>query len=154
MLETTYTGVGAAATFAHGGGQHLVHGVLSITGDYNQSGGNVLCEGLYLRGALTMTRTYEGMPPPPAGTFTNTGLLNLGGAISTELPEVEAGQVQLATNALIAFSNGFPAVVRFQNSSAVGWTAGAGPYVTISGASSPWTNSLSQPRQFFVLSPP
>ncbi len=29
-----------------------------------------------------------------------------------------------------------------------------GPYEPISGASSPWTNLFSQPRQFFVLSPP
>jgi hypothetical protein len=124
-LETTYTGVGLSATFAHLGGNHFIHGVLSITGAYNQSGGNLLCEGLYLRGTLTMTRTYMGMPPPPAGTFTNTGLLNLGGTLSTELPDVEAGQVELATNATIAFSNGFPAALRFASSSAVGWTAGA-----------------------------
>ncbi|SPE60960.1 exported hypothetical protein [Verrucomicrobia bacterium] len=124
-LGTTYTGVGAAATFTHLSGNHFIHGVLSITGAYNQSGGNLVCEGLYLRGALTMTRTYMGMPPPPVATFTNTGLLDLGGTISTELPDAEAGQVELATNAIIAFSNGFPAVIRFDNSSAVGWTAGA-----------------------------
>jgi len=238
-LETAYTGVGAAGTFTHSGGNHLIHGGLSITGAYAQSGGNVVCEGLYLRGVLTMTRTYMVYPPPPVGTFTNTGLLNLGGTISTELPEVEAGQVQLATNATIAFSNGFPAVLRFGNSSAVGWTAGAllvitnwsnsdhvfagndasgltasqlrqivfsnpggfapgaypaqllstgelvpnaarptlqsarigsalvfswtgnhrllsatnlaGPYTPVSGASSPWTNHFTKPREFFML---
>ncbi len=237
-LETAYTGVGAPVTFTHSGGNHFVHGVLSITGAYAQSSGNVVCDGLYLRGALTMTRTYMGMPPPPVGTFTNTGLLNLGGTISTELPDVEAGQVQLATNATIAFSNGFPAVVRFANSSAVGWTPGAllvitnwsssdhvfagndasglsasqlqqirfanpggfapgnypaqllstgelvpaasptlqaerrgsalvftwtgsyrllsatniaGPYTPVSGATSPWTNSFTKPREFFKL---
>jgi hypothetical protein len=29
-----------------------------------------------------------------------------------------------------------------------------GPHEPISGASSPWTNLFSQPRHFFVLSPP
>lgn len=246
-LETTYTGVGAAATFAHGGGQHLVQGVLSIAGTYAlngarpQGGCNLVCQGLYLRGELMMTLFFNGRYYDPAATFTNIGLLNLGGTISTQLPEAEAGQVQLATNATIAFTAGFPAVLRFDNSSAVTWTSGArlsitnwsssmhlymgndisglsasqlqqvrfanpggfapgmypaqilatgeivpaqrpilgaarmpgamvlswsgnyrllsatnpaGPYVNISGASSPWTNFFSQRGQFFELSTP
>jgi hypothetical protein len=243
-LDSTYTGVGAAATFEQGGGQHFVHGVLSITGTYglngaNEEGGvNLVCEGLYLRGALLMTIYFNGRFFDPPATFTNTGLVNLGGTISTELPEADMGQVQLATNATIVFSPEFPAVLRFDNSSAVAWTAGAllvitnwsssdhvfagndasglsasqlqqvafanpdgfapgtypaqilssgeivpgqrptlaaeripnglvltwpgnyqltsatnvaGPYLPVSGASSPWTNSFSAPQQFFML---
>jgi hypothetical protein len=241
-LETTYTGVGAAVTFVHGGGKHFVHGVLSVSGTYTlsgavQSGGcNLVCEGLYLRGALMMAMVYNGRFFNPPATITNLGLVNLGGTISTELPVAELGQVQLATNATIAF-DGFPAVVRFENSSTVGWTPGAllvitnwtsahahvlfgnnasgltasqlaqirfsnpagfvpgnyparllstgelvpvgpptlqsvrygsalvltwpsgyqllsatnitGPYTPVSGAASPWTNSLSKPQEFF-----
>lgn len=243
-LETTYTGVGAAAGFAQGGGQHFVHGVLSITGTYGlngaspQGGCNLICEGLYLRGALTMSVYFNGRYFDPPATFTNTGVLDLGGTISTELPEAEAGQVELATNSTIAFSSEFPAVLRFDNSSGLAWTAGAllvitnwsssdhvfagndasglsesqlqqvvfanpngfapgnyaaqilstgeivpgqsptlameripnglvltwpgdyqltsatnvaGPYLPVSGASSPWTNSISAPQQFFML---
>jgi hypothetical protein len=131
LLDTTYTGVGAAATFVHGGGQHLVHGVLSIAGTYAlsgarpQGGSSLVCEGLYLRGAMTMTMYDNGRFFDPPATITNTGVLNLGGTISTELPDAELGQVQLATNTLIDLSVRFPAVVRFRNSSALGWTAGA-----------------------------
>jgi hypothetical protein len=130
-LETTYTGVGLPAAFVHAGGQHFVHGVLSITGTYALNGAspeggcNLVCQGLYLRGALTMTLYDNGRYFDPAATITNTGLLNLGGTISTELPDAELGQVQLATNALMDLSIRFPAVVRFANSSAVGWTPGA-----------------------------
>jgi hypothetical protein len=247
-LETTYTGVGAAAAFVHGGGQQFVHGVLSITGTYGLSGAlpdggcNLVCQGLYLRGALVMTMVDNGREFNPAATFTNTGVLNLGGTISTELPDIEPGQMQLATNALIDLSARFPAVVHFQNSSTLDWAAGAllvvtnwsssdhvfagndasglttsqlqqvqfvnpagfapgiypaqilssgeivpapaqhpvltvtrqpnavvltwsgnrqllsaasvvGPYVPVSGASSPWTNLFSHPQQFFTLSP-
>lgn len=132
-LETTYTGVGAAATFVHGGGQNFIHGVLSITGTYTLNGVifeggscNVVCQGLYLRGALIMKFTFDGRGFDTLATFTNTGVLNLGGTISTELPDVELGQVQLATNASIAFGDSyFRPLVRFANSSAVGWIAGA-----------------------------
>ncbi len=245
-LETSGTGVGAAATFVHGGGQHLVHGVLSITGTYDlsgalQSGGcSLACEGLYLRGALVMTMVDNGRFINPAATLTNSGVLDFGGTISTELPYIEAGAVQLATNALIDLPR-FPAVVSFQNSSALDWTAGAllvisnwssfddvffgnsasaltasqlaqirfinpggfpagnygarllstgelvplgqptlqsgrygsalvltwptgyqllsatnvtGPYTPVSGATSPWTNLFSKPREFFRLQAP
>jgi hypothetical protein len=130
-LETTYTGVGAGASFEHGGGQHFVHGVLSVSGTYDLNGGSpqggvsLVCQGVFLRGTLTMSLYYNGRYFDPAATFTNTGVLNLGGTISTELPDIQAGQVQLATNATIAFSNAFPAVIHFQNSSGIGWTPGA-----------------------------
>ena len=105
--------------------------MLSVTGTYALNGAspeggcNLVCQGLYLRGALTMTLYDNGRYFDPAATITNTGLLNLGGTISTELPDAELGQVQLATNALMDLSIRFPAVVRFANSSAVGWTPGA-----------------------------
>jgi hypothetical protein len=130
-LETTYTGVGAAATFTQDSGQHLVHGVLSITGSYTETGKsdaagcNLVCEGLYLRGALSLNLYFNGLYFDPAATFTNTGLLDLGGTMTTGLPDAEAGQVELATNALVAFVPGFPAVLRFANSSAVAWKPGA-----------------------------
>ncbi|HEV2210759.1 MAG TPA: hypothetical protein VG167_18450 [Verrucomicrobiae bacterium] len=185
-----------------------------------------------------MSVYFNGRYFDPPATFTNTGVLDLGGTISTELPEAEAGQVELATNSTIAFSSEFPAVLRFDNSSGLAWTAGAllvitnwsssdhvfagndasglsesqlqqvvfanpngfapgnyaaqilstgeivpgqsptlameripnglvltwpgdyqltsatnvaGPYLPVSGASSPWTNSISAPQQFFML---
>lgn len=240
VLETTYTGVGLAATFTQVGGQNFVQGVLSISGAYNESAGNLVCQGLYLSGSLALTLTFNGLQYLST-TFTNTGQLNLGGRITTELPDAEAGTVDLFTNATVAFVSGFPAVLRLDKSSAIGWTAGAllvitnwnssthvfvgtdatglsasqlhqvefsnpagfapgtwpaqilstgeivpaqrptltemrtrnalvlswsgnyellsatnvtGPYVPVSGASSPYTNSFSQPHQFFELASP
>ena len=140
-LETIGTGVGAAATFAQSGGQHLVQGVLSITGSYDLNGAspgggvNLVCQGLYLRGALTMTLYFNGRYIDPAPAFTNTGVLNLGGTLTTQLPDAEAGQLQLATNAVIAFAPGYPAVLRFLNSSSISWTTGALLVITN------WSNS-------------
>ena len=245
-LATTGTGVGAGARFEQGGGQHVVHGVLSITGAYAlngaspQGGCSLDCEGLYLRGTLSLTLYFNGRDFDPAANFTNRGLLNLGGVISTELPDAHLGQVQLATNATIAFSNNFPATLHFDTSSSVPWSSEAvlsitnwtssdhitvgndgsglnasqmrqlqfvnpsgfapglyaaqilgngeivpaqpaeltatlipnglvltwpatyhllsatnvtGPYLPVSGASTPWTNSFSQTKEFFMIAP-
>jgi hypothetical protein len=131
VLETTYTGVGLATTFVHGEGQHFIHGVLSVTGTYalnnvNHAGGcAVVSDGLYLRGALNMTINFNGRYNDPAATFTNKGVLNLGGNIATELPLIELGQVQLATNTLIDLSPRYSATIRMGSSSGQTWTPGA-----------------------------
>jgi hypothetical protein len=78
-----------------------------------------LTEGLYLRGSMLLWGPSVGLV-----TFTNTGLLDLGGSLGTGLTNAWGGQVRLSTNAIINFI-GSPAQLRFASSSAVSWTPGA-----------------------------
>ena len=227
-LTTTYSGI--SGDFQQTGGHHSVNGVLSLVGSYELQAGDLVVQGLYTRGTLSLVGS---------GAFTNTGLVNLGGAITTSASNAVMGQIQLATNTTLGFS-GFPARVYCSSSSGISWTAGAlltitnwsstrdghiyfgttasgltasqlaqiqfsnpggfapgvypaqilstgevvpvprpslvssrsgsslvltwsggyqllsstnvaGPYVPVSGASSPWTNHFTKPQEFFIL---
>src|SRR6185369_9561060 len=114
-------GVGFNARLAQEGGLNLVQGVLSMSGQYEATGGSLLTEGLYLRGSMLLWG-----PPIGVVTFTNTGLLDLGGSLGTGLTNAWGGQVRLSTNATIDFI-GSPAQAQlhFAASSEVSWTPGA-----------------------------
>jgi hypothetical protein len=116
-LETPSTGVGFGATLRQNRGVHRVTGVLSITGNYNLNGGNVVVDGLYLRGALNIQSYFA------TASFTNLGLVDFGGTLSARA-DAYLGQARLSTNSLIAFS-GTACQVRFNSSSAVAWTPGS-----------------------------
>jgi hypothetical protein len=112
-LVTSYTGV--TGDFQQTNGYHEVDGVLSLDGSYELSGGNLIVQGWYMRGALLLSGF---------GTFTNTGLVNLGGTVTTSISNAVLGQVQLATNANLAFT-GNQARVLFSASAGISWTPGA-----------------------------
>jgi hypothetical protein len=112
-LVTSSTGV--SGDFQQTNGHHVVNGVLSLVGSYELSGGDVTMQGFYTRGNLSLSG---------AGTITNTGLVNLGGSITTSIANALLGQVQLATNTSLIFT-GFPARVSFNASAGVSWTPGA-----------------------------
>jgi len=78
-----------------------------------------MTDGVYLRGSMVLWGSSIG-----SATFTNTGLLDLGGTLGAGLTNAWGGQVQLSTNATINFI-GTPAQLRFAASSDVSWTAGA-----------------------------
>jgi len=120
-LQTPYIGVGLKARIAQGGGRNLVQGLLSITGQYEAVGGDLMTESLYLRGSMLLWGPSIG-----SVTFTNTGLLDLGGSLGTGLTNAWVGQVKLSSNALINFI-GTPAQAQlhFAASSDVSWTLGA-----------------------------
>ncbi|MGH7973503.1 MAG: hypothetical protein ACREIC_32710, partial [Limisphaerales bacterium] len=117
LLEGPSIGVGSNATFGQLGGQDAVHGVLSITGTYYSSGCSLVADGLYLRGSLLLVPTNN------VTSFTNNGLVDLGGTLSTGWINTWGGQVQLSTDATINFL-GSHAQIRFAPSSAVSWTPG------------------------------
>jgi hypothetical protein len=117
-LETAYIGVGLNARIAQEGGRNLVKGVLSVTGKYEAVGGDLMTDGLYLRGSMLLWGPAIGHV-----TFTNTGLLDLGGSLGTGVTNAWGGQVQLSTNATINFI-GTPAQINFAASSGVSWTPG------------------------------
>lgn len=138
LLEGPYVGIGANATFSHSGGENLVHGVLSITGTYDISAGSLVADGIYLRGSLLL-QFQQGSHS--VISFTNNGLMDLGGRIGIGTTNVWGGQVELATNAVIDFI-GMPAQLRFAASSDVAWTPGASLVLTN------WNNS-GNTRLFF-----
>jgi hypothetical protein len=123
QLEGPSVDVSANANFSHLGGTHLVHGVLSISGTYDFSYGTLVTDGIYLRGSLLLEAPPEGSHILVI-TFTNNGLIDLGGRIGIGTTNGSAGQVRLSTNALVNFI-GTPAQLRFAASSAVAWTPGA-----------------------------
>jgi hypothetical protein len=112
-LTTTYTGI--SGDFQQTGGHHEVDGVLSLVGSYELQGGDLIVQGLYTRGSLSLAGS---------GVFTNTGIVNLGGTITTSASNAVLGQIQLATNTTFGFS-GFPAHVYCSSSSGISWTSGA-----------------------------
>lgn len=238
LLETPYLGVGTHAIYTQHSGQNFVHGVLSISGDYEFFGGQLVVDGIWLAGALVLNAPQ----PPGTGTVTNTGLMDLNGTLATGLADAWPGQVRLSASATVGFL-GTPAQLHFAPSSELSWTPGAllavtnwnnvanvhiffgndasaltaaqlaqiqfvnpggfppgsypaqllstgelipvarptlqaartgsalvftwpgnfqllsatnvaGPYATVSGATSPWTNYFTQPQQFFRLQAP
>jgi hypothetical protein len=140
LLESPYEGIGTNASIVHRGGTNLVHGVLSISGDYDISYGTLQSEGIYLRGTLLLEA-------PPQGSqgleisFTNNGVIDLGGTIATETTNGWGGQVKLSTNAIVNF-NRAPARLGFAASSGMSWVPGA--VLTIMN----WNNS-GNTRLFF-----
>jgi len=127
FLEGPYVGVGVSGTFSQSGGTNLVHGVLSITGTYDLAG-TLRVDGIYLRGSLLLE----------AGTFANTGLIDLGGRIGIGVQDGSGGQVRLSANAAIGFiGTTTPRQLHFASSSAQAWTPGAVLVITN------WNNSGS-----------
>ena len=120
-LQSPYEGVGANTRFLHRLGTNLVHGVLSISGTYHNSGGTLVTDGIYLRGSLVLE-----VPSTPSlvTSFTNTGLTDLGGTLTTGWSNASPGQVRLSTNATIGFI-GPQAKLHFSPSSEMSWTPGA-----------------------------
>jgi hypothetical protein len=117
-LVTGNTGIGENARLYNQGGTHEVTGVLSITGSYTLVEGELLVNGVYLRGNLLLG---TGSPPPPnPAVFENTGLINFGGSISLGSSQNSIGQLQLATNGTI-YLEASPLVVRFADSSPLNW---------------------------------
>ncbi len=120
-LETPYIGVGLNTRFSHNAGQNFVHGVLSISGNYDFAGGMLMTDGLYLRGALSLETPL--IDTNLLGTIINNDVIDLGGTLSTRLPDASLGQVQLSTNANIVFT-GSPAQLHFASSVSVAWNPG------------------------------
>jgi len=121
LVESPYEGIGANATFTQRfQATNLVHGVLSISGKYIAAG-TLVTDGIYLRGALVLDdpRSSSFMI-----NFTNNGLMDLGGMLSTRGTDARPGQVRLSANATIGFI-GTPAQLHFSPSSAIAWTPGA-----------------------------
>jgi hypothetical protein len=122
-LDSPYIGVGPDATFTQSYGANSVHGVLSISGNYEFTGGKLLTDGIFLRGSLLLG-PLSSYARTNVNTFTNTGLVDLGGYLGFGLTNGWGGQVRLSTNAVLDFI-GSPAQLRFAASSAVAWTPGA-----------------------------
>jgi hypothetical protein len=154
VLETTYSGVGFQGAMWQARGSHYVHGVLSLSGRYDLLGGPLHVDGLYLRGTLNISDSYQ-----PAD-FINYGLTDLGGSVQAG-SSVLFGQVRLSTNAVFNLNSG---ATRFQchDSSAVAWTPGVflvvtnwhvpGPNAVYFGASAS-SLSASQLRQVIFSNP-
>jgi hypothetical protein len=113
-------GMAGGSSFTQNLGQNSVHGTLSISGNYDLTGGNLAVQNLYLRGSLSLAQLNTNFP----ATFTNTGLVDLGGRIAIGLSNAWGGSVLLSTNAVIDFI-GTPAQLRFLPSSPATWAPGA-----------------------------
>jgi hypothetical protein len=132
-LQSASIGVGPGAALNQQGGTNSVNGVLSVWGAYNLQPGNLVVEGLYLRGTLFLAGNNA--------YYTNFGLMDLGGTINTRTGEAAGGQVRLSADAVITFSGDFGASqhLRFNSSAAIAWTGGA--VLTIAN----WDNTTNGP---------
>jgi hypothetical protein len=119
LLESPYLNVGLHALFIQQSGLNQVHGVLSISGNYEFFGGQLVADGIWLGGSLVLQA-----PTNSSSAVTNTGLMDLNGNLVTGLPDAWPGQVRLSAGATIGFL-GSPAQLHFSSSSTMSWTSGA-----------------------------
>src|SRR5205085_7064046 len=101
----------SGGSFIQSGGTHIVNGVLSITGSYDLSAGNLTASGIWMHGRLSVSST---------ASITSPGPMDFGGTLHVEIP-VSLGPLKLTDNGTIEFGSG-PAVLRFHNSSGLPWS--------------------------------
>jgi hypothetical protein len=131
-LSSVNFGVGDGAQLTQYRGLNDVSGVLSITGNYDMSGGVLSVGGMYLRGAISISFS----PGLTAPLFIATGWINFGGTMNISASQNSMGQLGLATNGTINLAAS-PLVVRFANSTSLTWDANS--LLTIAG----WNGSYA-----------
>jgi len=125
--------VGPNSTFTQNGGQNYMNDYLTITGGtYEETSGYAIMDGLNLHGTLLL----DANPFPIPFSFTNNGTVDFAGYLGVGMTNNWLGQVQLSSNATVAFI-GTPAQVNFAASSGESWLPGVLMVV------SNWNNSGS-----------
>ncbi|MGN6553821.1 MAG: hypothetical protein ACTHLW_08880 [Verrucomicrobiota bacterium] len=130
-LETPSINVAPAGRLAHEHGLNRVHGLLTIDGQYELTGGDLITDALHLSGSVLLWGPSVGL-----GTFTNNGILDLGGSFGMGLTQAWGGQLRLSADSTLTFLSA-PAQLRFAPSSTVSWTSAARLII------SNWNNSAN-----------